>query len=252
MLKICYTCNGYKLEMSDNMDFRINEFEGPLDLLLHLIKESKMDIMDIEIEKITEQYMNYLDLQEKLNLEIASEYLVMASELIELKSKLLLPNVKNEEGEEEDPREELVNRLLEYQAYKEITKVFQDKENLRKEIYTKSPENIRNYIEENTAITTDVTLDDLVDAFKKFLERKSDNKPLQTKITVNEISVSSRRYEIKKILKDKKKISFFELFPVVSREYVVATFLAILEMAKNKELKIIQNDTFDDIICEAV
>ena len=177
--------------MSDNMDFRINEFEGPLDLLLHLIKESKMDIMDIEIEKITEQYMNYLDLQEKLNLEIASEYLVMASELIELKSKLLLPNVKNEEGEEEDPREELVNRLFEYQAYKEITKVFQDKENLRKEIYTKSPENIRNYIEENTAITTDVTLDDLVDAFKKFLERKSDNKPLQTKITVNEISVSS-------------------------------------------------------------
>ena len=92
----------------------------------------------------------------------------------------------------------------------------------------------------------------MVDAFKKFLERKSDNKPLQTKITVNEISVSSRRYEIKKILKDKKKISFFELFPVVSREYVVATFLAILEMAKNKELKIIQNDTFDDIICEAV
>ena len=102
------------------MDFKINEFEGPLDLLLHLIKESKMNIMDIEIEKITDQYMNYLDLQEKMNLEIASEYLVMASELIELKSKLLLPNPKNEEGEEEDPREELVNRLLEYQAYKEI------------------------------------------------------------------------------------------------------------------------------------
>lgn len=82
------------------MDFKINEFEGPLDLLLHLIKESKMNIMDIEIEKITEQYMAYLDLQEKMNLEIASEYLVMASELIELKSKMLLPNPKNEEGEE--------------------------------------------------------------------------------------------------------------------------------------------------------
>ena len=131
------------------MDFKINEFEGPLDLLLHLIKESKMNIMDIEIEKITEQYMAYLDLQEKMNLEIASEYLVMASELIELKSKMLLPNPKNEEGEEEDPREELVNRLLEYQAYKEITKVLHDKENLRKEIYTKSPENIRNYVEED-------------------------------------------------------------------------------------------------------
>ncbi len=234
------------------MDFKINEFEGPLDLLLHLIKESKMNIMDIEIEKITEQYINYLNLQEKMNLEVASEYLVMASELIELKSKMLLPNPKNDEGEEEDPREELVNRLLEYQAYKEITKVLHDKENLRREIYTKSPENIRNYVEENVSITSDVTLDDLVDAFKKFLERKKDNKPLQTKITVNEITVSSRRYEIRNILKQKRKISFFELFPIVSKEYVIATFLAVLEMAKNKELTISQNDTFDDIICEAV
>ena len=185
------------------MDFKINEFEGPLDLLLHLIKESKMNIMDIEIEKITDQYMNYLDLQEKMNLEIASEYLVMASELIELKSKLLLPNPKNEEGEEEDPREELVNRLLEYQAYKEITKVLQDKENLRKEIYTKAPENIRNYVEEDVSITTDVTLDDLVEAFKKYLERKKETKPLQTKITVNEVTVSSRRHDIKNLLRTK-------------------------------------------------
>ncbi len=234
------------------MDFRINEFEGPLDLLLHLIKESKMNIMDIEVEKITVQYMNYLDLQEKLNLEIASEYLVMASELIELKSKLLLPNQKDESLEEEDPREELVNRLLEYQAYKEITKVFHDKESLRKEIYTKSPESIRNYVEENTSITSSVTLDDLVDAFKKFLERKKEERPLQTKVTVNEISVSSRRYEIKKLLKSKRRVSFFELFPVVSKEYVIATFLAILEMAKNKEITISQNDTFDDIICEVM
>ena len=232
------------------MDFKINEFEGPLDLLLHLIKESKMNIMDIEIEKITEQYMAYLDLQEKMNLEIASEYLVMASELIELKSKMLLPNPKNEEGEEEVPREELVNRLLEYQAYKEITKVLHDKENLRKEIYTKSPENIRNYVEEDVSITSDVTLDDLIDAFKKYLERKKDTKPLQTKITVNEVTVSSRRHDIKNLLKTKKRVSFFELFPVVSKEYVIATFLAILEMAKSHELTITQNDTFDDIICE--
>ena len=208
--------------------------------------------MDIEIEKITDQYMNYLDLQEKMNLEIASEYLVMASELIELKSKLLLPNPKNEEGEEEDPREELVNRLLEYQAYKEITKVLQDKENLRKEIYTKAPENIRNYVEEDVSITTDVTLDDLVEAFKKYLERKKETKPLQTKITVNEVTVSSRRHDIKNLLRMKKRVSFFELFPVVSKEYVIATFLAVLEMAKSHELTITQDGTFDDIICEAV
>lgn len=235
-----------------SVEFKINEFEGPLDLLLHLIKESKMDIMNIEIEEITKQYMSYLESQEKMNLEIASEYLVLASELIEIKSKLLLPNIKNVDNDEEeiDPREELVNRLLEYQAYKEITKVLQEKEELRREIYTKSPENIKNYVNEVTEITSDVTLDDLVDAFKRYLERKRDNKPLNTKITVKEITVSSRRYEIKKLLRVKGKVSFEELFPVVSREYVVATFLAILEMAKSKELIITQNDTFDDIICE--
>lgn len=235
-----------------NVEFKINEFEGPLDLLLHLIKESKMDIMNIEIEEITKQYMSYLESQEKMNLEIASEYLVLASELIEIKSKLLLPNTKNVDSEEEevDPRDELVNRLLEYQAYKEITKVLQEKEELRREIYTKSPENIKNYVGEVTEITSDVTLDDLVEAFKRYLERKKDNKPLNTKITVKEITVSSRRYEIKKILRVKGRVSFAELFPIVSREYVVATFLAILEMAKSKELVITQNDTFDDIICE--
>lgn len=236
-----------------NIEFRINEFEGPLDLLLHLIKESKMDIMNIEIESITKQYMDYLEEQEKMNLEIASEYLVLASELLEIKSKMLLPSYKDEnEEEEEDPREQLINRLLEYQAYKEITKVLQEKESLRREIYTKSPENIKNYIDEVKEINIDVSLDDLVEAFKKYLQRKQDNKPLKTKVTVNEISVSSRRHDIKRLLKKKKKVSFFELFPVLSKEYVVATFLAILEMAKSQELRITQNDTFDDIICEVV
>ena len=236
-----------------NIEFKINEFEGPLDLLLHLIKESKMDIMNIEIEEITKQYMDYLEEQEKMNLEIASEYLVLASELLEIKSKMLLPSYKDEnEEEEEDPREELINRLLEYQAYKEITKVLQEKESLRREIYTKSPENIKNYIDEVKEINIDVSLDDLVEAFKRYLQRKQDNKPLKTKVTVNEISVSSRRHDIKRLLKTKKKVSFFELFPIVSKEYVVATFLAILEMAKSQELRITQNDTFDDIICEVV
>lgn len=236
-----------------NVEFKINEFEGPLDLLLHLIKESKMDIMNIEIESITKQYMDYLEEQERMNLEIASEYLVLASELLEIKSKLLLPSCKNDEDEEAedvDPREELVNRLLEYQAYKEITKVLQEKEELRKEIYTKAPENIKNYVDEVTEIKADVSLDDLVEAFKKYLKRKEESKPLKTKVAINEITVSSRRHDIKRVLKEKKKVSFFELFPVVSKEYVVATFLAILEMAKSKELVIKQDDTFDEIICE--
>lgn len=234
------------------IEFKINEFEGPLDLLLHLIKESKMDIMNIEIESITKQYMDYLDSQEKMNLEIASEYLIMATELIEIKSRMLLPNtISNDEEEDNtDPREELVNRLLEYQNYKEVTKLLQKREELRREIYTKSPENIKNYVDEVSELSGDVTLDDLLDAFKKYLERKKDNKPLNTKITVKEITVSSRCYEIKKLLRVRGRVSFEELFPVVSKEYVIATFLAILEMAKSKELVITQNDTFDDIICE--
>lgn len=234
------------------MDFKINDFEGPLDLLLHLIKESKMDIMNIEIEVITDQYMNFLKEQEKMNLEVSSEYLVLASELLEIKSKLLIPNNKLDETVEEDPREELINRLLEYEAYKNITKVLQEKELLRKDIYTKYPENINNYIPEDKEIHSDVSLDDLIAAFQKYYQRQIDNRPLNTKVTLKEISVTSRRSDIKRLLKTKKKLSFRELFPVVSREYIVATFLAILEMAKNRELTITQNDTNDDIICEVV
>jgi len=236
------------------LDFKINDFEGPLDLLLHLIKESKMDIMNIEIEEITKQYMDFLHQTEKLNLEISSEYLVLATELLEIKSKMLLPRNKVEDTEEEveDPREELIQRLLEYQAYKDITKVLQEKELLRRDIYTKIPENIHNYIEESHEIHADVSLDDLVKALQNYYQRKEDNKPLNTKVTVNEISISSRRHDIKKLLKKKGKVSFFELFPVVSKEYIVATFLAILEMAKNKELVIRQENNFEDIICEVM
>ena len=233
-----------------DMEFRINDFEGPLDLLLHLIKESKMDIMNIEIETITKQYVDFLNAQEKMNLEVSSEYLVLASELIEIKSKMLLPNNKMDEEDEEDPRTELVNRLLEYKAYKSITPLLQEKELLRKDIFTKLPENINNYVEEVHEIHSDVTLDDLILAFQKYYQRKLDSKPLKTKVTINEISVSSRRSEIKHLLKKKKKMSFFELFPVMTKEYIVATFLAILEMARSKEIMITQKENFDDIICE--
>ena len=235
------------------MEFKINDFSGPLDLLLHLIKESKMDIMNIEIESITDQYMDFITKQEKMNLEVSSEYLLLASELLEIKSKMLIPNNNHEEEiEEEDPREELINRLLEYQAYKDITKILQEKELIRKDIYTKTPENINNYKEEQQEIKIDVTLDDLVNALKRYYQRKQDNKPLETKVTVKEISVATRRHDIKNILKTKKKVSFFELFPVISKEYIVATFLAILELAKEKEIRIIQEEEFKDIICEAI
>lgn len=233
------------------MEFRVDGFEGPLDLLLHLIKENKMDIFDIEINLITEQYLKYINNMEKVNLEI-SEYLVLASELIEIKAKMLLPKKKQEmEIEEEDPREELVNKLLEYQAYKEISKDLKAKEELRSEIYTKAPEKYSNYQEEETTFEGG-SVDLLIDAFKKFLIRKEEEKPLNTKVTKKGISVSSRRHEIKNLLKEKGKVSFYQMFSIRSREYIVVTFLAILEMAKNKELIIHQEGIYDEIICEGV
>ena len=160
------------------MDLKLEVFEGPLDLLLHLIKENKMDIFDIEIESITKQYLDYIHKMKEQNLDIASAYLVMASELTLIKARMLLPRPKvdEEEVEEEDPREELVARLLEYQAYKEITKTLKENESKRQEIHTKLPENINNYIEENTLITGEGSLDLLVDAFKKFFSKKKRRK----------------------------------------------------------------------------
>ena len=235
-----------------DFEFKVNEFEGPLDLLLHLIKSNDMDIMNIEIEKITEQYLLYLEKMESMNLEVTSNYLVVASELLYIKSKLLLPSYPSLEPleEEDDPRDDLVQRLLEYQAYKDITQVLKNKEELRHDIYTKVPEDISNYVSEDSSINSDVTLDDLVDAFKKYLIRQRENKPLKTKITQKEITVSDRRDYISKVLKSRKRVSFFELFDNYSKEYIVATFLAVLEMAKFKELSIIQDDTFGEIVCE--
>ncbi len=236
-----------------NYKVKIDAFEGPLDLLLHLVKESKVDIWDIKIVDITDQYLDYIKSMQDLNLDVASEYLVMASELIEMKSKMLLPREQNdEEIEEEDPREVLIQRLVEYQRYKDMTKNFKEMESLRHEFYTKAPESLKEYVEENTVISNDVTLDDLMLAFENFLERKQAEKPLSTTVTKKEITVEERRKSIHNILKEKKKANFFELFEVINKPYVVVTFLAILEMAKKKELVIYQENDFDNIIVEVV
>ena len=233
-------------------EVKIDAFEGPLDLLLHLIKESKVDIWDIKIVDITDQYLNYIKSMQELNLNVASEYLVMASELMEMKSKMLLPRYKNEEEEEIDPREQLIQKLVEYQKYKDMTESFKELEEVRHEFYTKAPESLKEYVNDDTVITSDVTLEDLMKAFEKFLKRKELEKPLSTTVTKKEITVEERRTSIRFILKDKKKVDFFELFDVVTKEYIVVTFLAVLEMAKKQELTIYQENNFDNIICEAV
>lgn len=230
---------------------KIDDFEGPLDLLLHLIKEKKMDLLNLKIEIIIDEYLNFIEKMEKMNLDIASSYLVMASELLEMKSKLLLPNQNDEEDVEEDPKERLINRLVEYQRYKDLTEQFRILEKERKLIYTKIPEKLDEYKDENINITnSDITIDDLMDAFKKFLERKGLEKPLNTRVTTKEISVEEKIIAIRKTLKIKNKVNFFDLFDIFTKEYVVATFLAILEMAKKREIKIFQENRFGEIICE--
>lgn len=235
-------------------EVKIDNFEGPLDLLLHLIKESKVDIWEISIADIAEEYLAYIQRMEKLNLDIASKYLVMASELIEMKSRMLLPRSEKEVGieEEEDPKERLIRRLVEYQKYKEVTKNFKELESLRQEFYTKAPDNLKEYVEEGVVPSSDVTLEDLMLAFQKFLNRKELEKPLQTTVTKKEITVEERRKRIRDILSKKKRVDFFELFEVITREYIVVTFLAILEMAKKQELLIKQENDFSQIMIEVV
>lgn len=230
----------------------INDFEGPMDLLLHLIKKSDIDIFDIKIDVITNQYMDYLHAMQEMNLNIASEYLVMAAELIEIKSGMLLPKPKLEDDEfEEDPRKKLIQRLLEYKQYKEVTGNFRALEEDRKQYYTKEVSDLREYASDDKEVHIgDVSLDDLMLAIQKFLERKALDKPLNTKVTKKEYSVTARSQEIRNVLKKKKKISFEELFDIYSKEYVVVTFLSILDLARKHELKIVQNDNFDKIMIE--
>ena len=233
------------------MDYKVEipDFEGPLDLLLHLIKQSNIDIHNICIEDITKQYLNYINMMSEMNLNIASEYLVMAAELIEIKSSSLLPKQESIEDEiEEDPKQKLIERLLEYEQYKEITNDFKKLEEFRHEIYTKEPNSLIEYKDDNNEIDYGVDLSDLLEAFSKFIEQKELDKPLNTKITNKEYSVHKRCAEIKKILKKKSKIDFIDLFEIISKDYVVVTFLAILSMSRNQEIEIIQESNFKNII----
>ena len=242
--------------MTEKLEFTISDFSGPLDLLLHLVKESKMDIYEVPIEHITKEYVDFIEKMEVMNIDIASEYLILASELIHLKSKMLL-NIKDADEEEGDQlefkigtEEELRHRLIEYQKYKEISEDFKELESRRSEVLTKIPESLNEY-REDVALNTDVTLEDLVSAFSQFLERQKYIKPLSTKITRREISVEHRSKEIRDILSKHKKVEFFDLFDEPSREYVVVTFLSVLEMTKNDEIAIRQEENFANIYIEA-
>lgn len=234
------------------MNVKINDFDGPFDLLWHLIKAKKMDIYDINIELITKEYLNYLSEHQDLTIDASSEYLVMASELIHLKSKMLLN--KNDEEEEDiyeiNSEDELRSRLLEYEKIKGLADNFRELEEKRKEVFTKIPSSLKEYADENTNVSYGVSLDDLLSAFEAFLARKKLEEPVSAAVTKRELSVEVCTRNIKKFLHGRGKVSFFELFETNFKPQIIVTFLSVLNLVKDREILISQDRNFGEIFIE--
>lgn len=231
------------------VDETVDKFEGPLDLLLHLIKQVKQDdinIFDVNIAELTEKYLEYIESMKSLNLNVDSEYIVMAATLMEIKSRELLPH--DEEEEEEDPKEELINRLQEYQKYKEIRGTFKEYALERKEMFSKVPSMLDEFHDDSVKINDDVTLENLINAFLKFQEKKELDKPLNTVITSKEYSIDEIGHKIIKKLKVKKNFKFEDLFEERNRSYVVATFLTILDLTRKGKLLLKQDHNLGEIV----
>lgn len=227
---------------------RLEKFEGPLDLLLHLIRKNEVNIYDIPIALITQQYLDYLGMMKSLNLAVAGEFLVMAATLVQIKSKMLLPLDEREEDEEDgpDPREELVRRLLEYRTYKDAAGQFANRERLWREIYHRdlgepSP------VKSDETLLDEVTLFDLVDALQGVLARTPDRHLLE--ITPDHLTVKDRMNAILEALEGKEAIPFLDLFESASQRLVViVTFLALLELIRISLVRVFQAETFGPIL----
>ena len=234
------------------MNIKINDFDGPLDLLWHLIKAHKMDIYDINIEKITKEYLSFINEHKELTIDGASEYLVLASELIHLKSKLLLN--KNDEEEDADyeinTEDDLRNRLIEYEKLKAAADRLVELEDKRKEVLTKLPSNLSEYADKSVKLSSDITLDDLLKAFEGYLNRKKLDEPVNKAVTKRELSVEDRCLSIKSYLHNRGKVNFLDLFDEVDKPYVIVTFLGILNLVKSREAVISQEYNFGDIYIE--
>ena len=239
--------------MKNNI-LHLSSFEGPLDLLLHLISKNEIDIYDIPIVEITKQYLDYIYNLNDLDMEVASEFVVMASTLLEIKSKMLLPVEVDENEEEIDPREDLVARLIEYKAFKELTKELKESEKIYNSTITKDPEYYSEIKEEYIVEDIDVSL--LSKALRSILIKHkmrvnefSENQTIET----DTFSVDDSILTITKVLEKETKISFFSLFKgEVKKGYVIATFLATLELLKMNMVKLIQNEAYDDILLERI
>ena len=228
---------------------KLDIFEGPLDLLLHLIKDQKMDIYDISIAEITRQYMDYLTMMQELNLELVGEYLVMATELTRIKSMTLIPAPETDEefdaGSGEDPRAELMRRLKEYQRYRDAAFELRLREHDRQQVFVRGGQiEIEGRKEDKELV--DASVFDLLKAYQKILDNKSFEKDYEIEVT--EISVTDQIQHIMEILQASESVTFESLFTVLTtKQEVVVTFLAILELMRLKLLRVQQNEHFETI-----
>lgn len=242
-------------------EIKLQIFEGPLDLLLHLIDKAEVDIYDIPVAEITEQYLEYLYILQQLQMDIASEFIVMAATLLSIKSKMLLPRQELHHGdssfleyEEEDPREELIQRLLEYKKYKEVASSLREMEEERNKVYTRPAEDLLPYTNvQEPALQADISMYDLIDAFYRVLARSEQEEPM-ARIERDEISVVGKMRDIVRLLQvGGGTLTFTQIFlPPITRSEVVVTFLAMLELMRKKHVKCEQQRLFDDIVISLV
>ncbi|KMT21370.1 segregation/condensation protein A [Clostridium cylindrosporum] len=237
-----------------SINIKIDAFEGPLDLLLHLIKKSEVDIYDIPIARITDQYIAYLKEMEELDLDIASEFLVMAATLVEIKSKMLLPKKKKEDDfDEEDPRLELVEKLIEYKKYKEFAGNLKEiEENTL--IYFKGPEIIDD-IENKDVFFKNITVENLMIAFRKIMDnyenRHRSEKRVYENISSDEFKIEDKMEFIKYTLENNEKVYFDTFFQFAKNKLeIIVIFMAMLELIKLREIRVYQNNNFDNITIE--
>ena len=235
------------------LSVKLEVFEGPLDLLLHLIEKNKIDIYDIPIVEITDQYLAYIKQMQTEDMNVMSEFLVMAATLLDIKCRMLLPKEVNEEGEEEDPRAELVQRLLEYKMYKYMSYELRDRQvDAEKFFYREKhlPKEVENYRQpvDYSELIGEMNLQKLQDIFKSIIKKQEDKiDPIRStygNIKKDEIDIDART--------DYVETSFRQLLEKQSTKMeVIVTFLVILEMMKMGEIDIVQENIFDDIIITA-
>ncbi len=226
----------------ESIQIKVQAFEGPLDLLVHLIKKNQMNVYDIQISVITRQYLEYLDLMQELNLDVASEFLVMAATLIHIKSKMLLPRPETAAGDpadEEDPRDALVRRLLEHQHFKAAAEMLHDKELLRSAQWGRPDSRIEEIAGDDYEPEIEVDLFSLLSAFKQVLERARERPPVP--LPPEEISIETRIEQMLGRLSETEACGFEDLFEGdATRTDMIVTFLAMLEMIRLKLIRVFQ------------